>query len=300
MVTIRVVGSVLQSIGILLSLFRLWFRLQIQRLWWEDAWAFIACICSITVLASEWVYLKGDWGVSVVGFWVYSMSFNSVVWAVRMSILYSVARIAHPTQYMRRMVTALSVLFTLMFLAFTAMKLWWFIHDLSWLKRTGFYTRPSPGLPRSMYIYELCTDCLSDAILIFLPVRLLWRVNLPEKQRRMIIAIFFSSIIVTMVSIFRAVSQIMDLLSLVGVATDIQTAFATITCNLLVIATLVYRLSRRLSGPDVPESDSEDDDYTRPFGTRITTQVLTTIDFHTLYCSQAGNQQGAPLNLSHQ
>ena len=65
-------------------------------------------------------------------------------------------------------------------------------------------------------------DCISDAILIALPVRLLWGMNLPTKRRRMIIAIFSSSIIVTTASIFRAVSQMMSLTSLVGVATDLE------------------------------------------------------------------------------
>lgn len=92
------VSSVLQLIGILLSLFRLWFRLKIRRLWWEDAWAFIACLCSIVLLASEWMYLKGgtyqtlslsstltlqpDWTVSIVGFWMYTLALTCVVWYV--------------------------------------------------------------------------------------------------------------------------------------------------------------------------------------------------------------------------
>ncbi|KAG9318185.1 hypothetical protein JVU11DRAFT_264 [Chiua virens] len=59
MVSIRVASSVLQGIGIMLSLLRLWFRLKIRRLWWEDAWSFIACICAILLLISDWMYLKG-------------------------------------------------------------------------------------------------------------------------------------------------------------------------------------------------------------------------------------------------
>ncbi|KAF8556941.1 hypothetical protein OG21DRAFT_509607 [Imleria badia] len=130
--------------------------------------------------------------------------------------------------------------------------------------------------------------------------------RLPTKQRRMIIAIFSSSIIVTIVSILRAVDQIMHLLSLVGVATDFevcmmspcltryaQAACSTITCNLLVVATLVYRFSRRVSGPGVTEPDSEDDDYyTTPVGAGVTTPALTTTDFSALYCSEDSSQQG--------
>lgn len=155
-----------------------------------------------------------------------------------MSILFSVARLVHPTERMRRIVTGLAVFFSLICLIFIAIKLWWYVRDLSWLKQTAFYTLPSPWLPYSIYIYELCSeyarrssdvelklhlaDCISDTILIILPVRLLWSMRLPTKQRRMIIAIFSSSIIVTMVSVLRAVSQIMCLSSLVGLATDFE------------------------------------------------------------------------------
>lgn len=267
-------SSVLQLIGILLSLFRLWFRLKIQRLWWEDAWSLVACVSAIAVLTAEWMYLEGgtyqilflpghrafnlrmsDWQVSVVGFWIYSVVFTCVIWyathhsaygslkpsasrAVRMSILYSVARIAHSTKRMRRMVTALAALFSVFFLSFTAMKVWWFSHDLSWLEQPSFYTKPASWMPYSLCVYELCSkyahcslgvklrmfsaDCISDTILIFLPVRLLWKMDLPPKHRRMIIAIFSSSVIVTAISILRGVSEIQNQLSLVGVATDFQ------------------------------------------------------------------------------
>lgn len=155
-----------------------------------------------------------------------------------MSMLYSIARIVHPTERIRRIITAVAVLFLLLFLAFIAMKLWWLTQNLSWLKETQFYTKPGRPLPTWMYIYQLCceyarclpgvklktylADCITDLILISLAVRSLWSMNLPKKQRTMIIAIFSSTIIVTMASIFRGVSQIMSLRSLMGVAPDFE------------------------------------------------------------------------------
>lgn len=155
-----------------------------------------------------------------------------------MSILFSIARIAHQTERMRRIVTAITVLFSLIFLTFMAVKLWWLTRDLSWLKETGFYTKPARMLPKLLYVYQLCSeyahrssgvklnmclaDCISDFILISLAVRLLWSINLPTRQRIMIIAIFSSNITVTMISIFRAVSQLMSLMSLVPLAADLE------------------------------------------------------------------------------
>ncbi|KAN0075435.1 hypothetical protein V8E55_011458 [Tylopilus felleus] len=281
MLTIRVVSSVAQFIGIVLSIFRVWFRLQIRRLWWEDAWACIACLCSIALLTSEWMYLKGEWTVSIVGFWIYSLMLTCVVWAVRMSLLFSVARILNPTHRARYMVTALAALFSLIALAYITVK----NYGGTLLIEVGSSTLRFIRCPRVGCLIQ--SDCISDAILIALPVRLLWGMNLPTKRRRMIIAIFSSSIIVTTASIFRAVSQMMSLTSLVGVATDLEVACCIITCNLLVIATLVYRIfQRRVSTTHVPESDSEDDDYTTPVRAGVTTLAMTTVDFSALYNSE--------------
>ena len=81
-----------------------------------------------------------------------------------MSILFSVARIIRPTERMHCVVTALASFFSLVFLTFIAMKIWWFAHDLSWLEGSTFYSRPARWLPRAMYAYELCGEyahCLS-------------------------------------------------------------------------------------------------------------------------------------------
>ena len=68
-------------------------------------------------------------------------------------------------------------------------------------------------------------DCISYTILVSLPLGLLWNVNLPPNKRRVILVLFSSSIIVMMVSVFRAVSQMKGLWSLVGVATDLEVCF---------------------------------------------------------------------------
>jgi hypothetical protein len=48
-------------------------------------------------------------------------------------------------------------------------------------------------------------DCISDGILVVLPLRLIWDVNLPHKMRGLLFATFSASILVTVVSIIHAV-----------------------------------------------------------------------------------------------
>lgn len=54
---VAVATSVLQGLSLLMTLFRLYFRLKIRRFWLEDAWAAVVFILGITNLISEWAYL---------------------------------------------------------------------------------------------------------------------------------------------------------------------------------------------------------------------------------------------------
>jgi len=48
-------------------------------------------------------------------------------------------------------------------------------------------------------------DFISDGILVVLPLRLLWRVNMPKHMRKLLFSIFSASILVTVVSVVHAV-----------------------------------------------------------------------------------------------
>ena len=131
------------------------------------------------------------------------------------------------------------MLFLAMFLSFLGAKLWYYFHDLSWIERPSLYNKPSLPLKRSLVIYQLVSeshslhaffpfdnkssvDCLADAILIALPIRLLWNVKLQRKQRRMFFLIFASSSIVTVGSLFRAICQIANIYPVLLVALDVE------------------------------------------------------------------------------
>lgn len=44
--------SVAEGLAVLLTLFRLGFRLKIQRFWWEDVWAAVASVCTVVSITS--------------------------------------------------------------------------------------------------------------------------------------------------------------------------------------------------------------------------------------------------------
>ncbi|KIN94871.1 hypothetical protein M404DRAFT_368776 [Pisolithus tinctorius Marx 270] len=268
-------------IGLLLAVFRFWFRYRIQRLWWEDAWAFAAFLFAIIYSMGTWLYVHCEKPTSTVGFWISNFSFNPVIWLVRHSTLFSVARIIYPSLTLRRMVLGIGLVFFLLFISFMAGKLWYYCYDLSWMNNTLFFGNPLLPLSTRLAIFELTTDLVTDAILIALPIKLLWSVKLPTRQRRMILLIFASGIMVTLAAIFRATCQLLDLSLIVNLAVDVEVALSSIMCNLLVFVTFLYRYV--LSACHSPSTIfDEDDDYTTPDRPRQTTQFLTTVEVHSL------------------
>lgn len=162
-------------------------------------------------------------------------------------------------------------LFLCLWAGVVAQKAWNYGRNTSWYQTTG---RVHSFITRPMVVFELMTDCLSDTILVVLPLRLLWSLKLPKRQKRMIFAIFSSSIVVTVISIFRGVCQIAKYRSVLAPAADFETALSLLVCNLLVVVTFLYRIFGFVGADDSVSSD--DDDYT----TRTTTGgVFTTVDF---------------------
>lgn len=269
-VTLRIVSSALLVLGLVLTIFRLAYRIWLRRFWLEDAWAGVAFLCGIAWVTSCWTYVEAAGEERIISFWVYAFTFPSLVWAVRQSILFSIVRVVYATQHLRRLIFGLVGLFFGLWAGVIAQKAWDFGHDTSWYQTFGKHM----VITQPMVAFELMTDCLSDAILIVLPLRVLWSLKLPRRQKRMISVIFSSSIIVTFISIFRGVCQIARYTSVIATAVDFETTLSLLVCNLLVVVTFLYRIFG-FTGADDSVSTG-DDDYTT---TRSTADmVFTTVD----------------------
>ncbi|KIJ69179.1 hypothetical protein HYDPIDRAFT_105770 [Hydnomerulius pinastri MD-312] len=282
--TIRVVVTTLEGLALLLTLLRVGFRLWIGRFWWEDGWAVVAFCCGMTTLVSVWVYLTTVGEISGIAYWTYTFAFTCVVWAVRISIILSITRIVYLTLHLRRITQGIAVFFALMWGGLVAQKGWQCGSDLTW-----FYVPSSTGgvachLTRPMAIFELGTDCVADILLIASSIKGLRKVGLTPKQRRMMITIFSSSMIMTLVSIFHATTQLARIYTLTSIATDLEVAFCLIVCNLLVAVTFLYRT---LGG----RNSDQDDDFTTRLSSIPTpaNQYLTTVDLTDATQSSWGN-----------
>ncbi|KIK74961.1 hypothetical protein PAXRUDRAFT_514950 [Paxillus rubicundulus Ve08.2h10] len=54
---VRVIASVFQVLGLILTAFRIYFRLKIGRFWWEDAWAAVSLLLGSVWMIAEWTFL---------------------------------------------------------------------------------------------------------------------------------------------------------------------------------------------------------------------------------------------------
>ena len=136
-------------------------------------------------------------------------------------------------------------------------------------------------------------------ILIALPLRMLWKVKLPPRQRRMILCIFASSVVLAFAAIFHIVGHVLNItiLMVAGIDSEVpslcfslqtlcsprvyQVAASIIMCNLLVVVTYAYRFLWRDEGSlnATTTSGTESDDFTQPVGQPARPSLtLTTVE----------------------
>ncbi|KAH7925030.1 hypothetical protein BV22DRAFT_1129308 [Leucogyrophana mollusca] len=279
-----VLVTVFHGLAFISTTFRLWFRYHIRRIWWEDIWAALSLCFDMICLAGMWTLTAplaqpgepnsvGAITMSrqshVASYWLLITSYTCTLWCARLSIVFSVIRIVPPSRVIRSISFLVAILFVLMWILVLTVKVYSCAHNTSWYSR-GIIQCP---IPTDVAIIEICTDVVADAVLVGLPLRLLWRVKLPKNQRIMILAIFSSSILTSVVSAVHTAYLIPTSSFIGGVTAEIEGALSLVVCNLLVIVTFIYRV--RQNGTDLSTDLS-----TSP-GTNTTTRSenrLTTVD----------------------
>lgn len=267
--------TVFHVFAICLTTFRLGFRYYIRRLWWDDFWAALSCCCTFVCLVATWMlaspldnpYIQTNTlGIAaqsrtthVISWWMDVLFYTCSIWFARLSIVSSFIRIAPPS-CSRTAALAAAAFFVGMWLYIMLAKTIPCVIDRSWYN-VAFIQCP---IPEWVAISEVITDSLSDIILVCLPLRLLWRLRVPSNQRTMIIAVFSSSILTSIISVIHT-TYIIPPTFIGGVTADVESAVSLIVCNLLVIVTFIYRL--RHGGRDMGTCD------------KSASGCLTTIEF---------------------
>ncbi|KAI0634878.1 hypothetical protein C8Q77DRAFT_1055091 [Trametes polyzona] len=243
--TIRLVATILPAFGVFLTLLRLYYRWTRRHLGWDDAWAAFAGLCSVFLCAGAWTRsdtpATGPFHhsphVRVIGYYMLNVSFTCLLWAARMSILFSIIRLIPYLMALRLHAYICAGLFGLMWVALVIQKLIVCETNTAW--------KHSPGvqcvLGEAVGGLELATDLLADIILVFLPMRLLWRISLSFGKRVLLQAIFSASMFTSIVSIVHGVYVFGSNRNAEGILAHIEASTALIVCNLAVLLTWLMR-----------------------------------------------------------
>ncbi|KAJ7076209.1 hypothetical protein B0H15DRAFT_864546 [Mycena belliarum] len=239
---LTIVNAVLLPFACLVTFFRLYLRYARRRLWWDDFWAFVSAMFSFVWIGSLTLHLK-DPGTSTIPqnskiaiYYILAQAFYIVGWTARISILFTVIRLAFGT--FRRILSVVAILFFVAWAVLFA-QVWWVCE-----RQPGWKDQPLPQcqLGRNVAIAQVITDVLSDAMLIAAPLRLLWRVHLHRGLKFRLLAVFTTSLITTAVGMYHAFTILRIGGFTEAMAGIIEMSTSLLVANLAVIVTFVFSL----------------------------------------------------------
>ncbi|KAG0694412.1 hypothetical protein DFH29DRAFT_326966 [Suillus ampliporus] len=221
-----VVGSVSHAIAILCTVFRLLYRGWTRHLWWEDAWAAFALISDVVCLVWIWTYDLIHWPV-----WVFSVVFTCVVWAARMSIIFSIIRVANSSgsKTHRRITYLITASFACMWAALLAQK------SITCIYRCQTTTH-------AVAVSQLITDVLADIALVIAPLQFWKNTGLSRTGKILILSVFGASLLITVITIPHSIIFFRSATQTTLIFAQVKAALSLVICNLLVIVTLAYRV----------------------------------------------------------
>ncbi|KAF8879456.1 hypothetical protein BD779DRAFT_1551650 [Infundibulicybe gibba] len=189
--------SILHALAIGSTGFRLSQRYTSQRLWYDDYTALFAVImdCVFFVVLHVWTRSEPNGTTfgketTITFYWISGACFPLVTWFAKVSLALAIARIFPPGRTIRRfamgMAWSFGLLGILIFLGLT----------ISCGRDSSWHDSPEVqcDLPSALGVTTLCAILIADILLVFTPLRMLWRVKLPIEQRRLIFAGFTASV----------------------------------------------------------------------------------------------------------
>jgi hypothetical protein len=181
--------------------------------------------------------------------------FYAVAWAARLSILFTMIRLAigRLRTFLIYMAMAFGMTWAILFA-----QVWWVCE-----KEAGWKDQPIPqcDLGLNVAVAQVITDVLCDAILIFIPIRLIWGVKLTRAQKIRVSAIFSTTIITTAVSLNHAYAVLRRGGLDEALAAIIQDAVSLMVANFSVIIAFFFRISTEPSS--IPGSSGNNNTRSR-------------------------------------
>ncbi|KAF8879485.1 hypothetical protein BD779DRAFT_1446869 [Infundibulicybe gibba] len=189
--------SVLHVFAISSTIFRLSQRYTSQRMWYDDYVALLAVVtdCVYFVVLHVWTRSEPNGTTfgretTIICYWISSVCFLLVSWPAKVSLALAIARIFPPGRTIRRFAMGMAWSFVLLGMA-NLLGI-----AISCGRDTSWHNSPQVQceFPKILSITTFCANLIADALLVLTPLRMLWRVKLPNEQRRLILAGFAASV----------------------------------------------------------------------------------------------------------
>ncbi|KAG1877689.1 hypothetical protein DFJ58DRAFT_712386 [Suillus subalutaceus] len=237
--------TIVHTCTIVLTSWRLWYKIVQQCWWWEDVWAAIALAAIITSEVSVWIFSETPmgskpWNGSIIAYWLLMINFTIGLWSSRLSMICSIVRLSSPTR-IRTIARWAAAAFGATTIVLLVHKCWFCARYHDWEEIAPL----SCSLASSVAITQVIADFLSDMTLVVLPAQILHRVKLPRNQKILILSVFSGSLITTLLSIVHAVFFVQADPILKILTAQLEMAFSVIICNLLPIITCLYKVFRK-------------------------------------------------------
>ncbi|KAI0053213.1 hypothetical protein FA95DRAFT_1552711 [Auriscalpium vulgare] len=247
-VTLAVVGA----IALCMTIARLWIRRD--RYWWDDAWALFSLLNLFLQTTGVIIHVRDPSKVAkherITAYYLMAMSFYTVIWSARTSILFSIIRI-DPDPHTRRRLRWVAAAFIGAIGFFIAQILWVCEPEPKWKDLPS----PQCHLTKQVAICQLVSDVISDSLLITLPLRLIHGIR-DTRLRRRVMFIFSTSIVTTVVSLVHAVYIIRSGGKNVLIAAIVELGMSLTVANVPVVVTAFARVVKR----DASAAGTEDPD----------------------------------------
>ncbi|KAI0309178.1 hypothetical protein OF83DRAFT_1038265, partial [Amylostereum chailletii] len=212
-----VITIVLPTIAMSATFFRLVIRARLNKLWWDDAFAFFAMVA--IAFRDHLFHVCSHYGART----------------SRISILFTVIRLSFGC--LRQVLVYMSAGFVLLWAILFA-QVWWVCEtEPSWKSQLI----PQCFLGTNVAIAQVITDVACNVVLIAAPVKLLYNiVNRPLKIR--LISVFSTTIVTTATSLYHAYVVLRIGGTSEATAALIQTSIGLLIANLTVLVAFLFRL----------------------------------------------------------
>ncbi|KAJ6585977.1 hypothetical protein B0H19DRAFT_858461, partial [Mycena capillaripes] len=198
------------------------------RFWADDVCALVAFVTLIIQVVAVFLHVMVPSRFSVP--YLTGTTFYLIVWASRLSILFSIVRIDPSPQRRKRMVWA-SIAFAAATVFLLSQLFWVCESDTSWKNSPN----PTCELPLQVAICRLVTDVIADLILLFAPLPLFRKLDKSLGHKFMLI--FSTCVVTTFVSVVHVAFIVRYADMKIPISEVVQGCISLIVANIPVVIT---------------------------------------------------------------